>query len=141
MIFFINNNWYSIFFIYVWLFLGLFFIFNSVSNRLSNQLKVTNLSSKLLRIFVFFSLGGLPPLLGFLRKVFILKYSILYFNLFFLVLLVLSSLNILFIYTRYSFLLLRYFSNSKINNYDNSIKIINIIYFLRTLLFCPLIII
>jgi len=133
-------QFFFFFFVYLWLFLGLFFLFNSFSNRLSNQLKVSSLTSKLLSIFVFLSLGGLPPLLGFLRKVFILKYSILYINIFFLVLLVLSSLNILFIYTSYRFLTLRYFSNISLTSYGKNTKIINLFYFLSTLLFCPIII-
>merc|ERR1711902_127688 len=49
-------------------------------------------------ILVFMSLGGIPPLLGFLRKFIVLKILISFFNIFFLILIIFSSLILLYFY-------------------------------------------
>merc|ERR1739845_249692 len=63
---------------------------------------------KLIKIFILLSLGGLPPFLGFLGKLYILKVSMLMINNWFLFLLVMRSLVVLFIYIRFSFIVLSY---------------------------------
>lgn len=50
-------------------------------------------------VFVFMSLGGIPPLLGFLGKLLVLKSSLQYFNFSLILVLVYGSLLVLYTYT------------------------------------------
>jgi len=58
---------------------------------------------KMLLVYLFMSLGGMPPFLGFLGKICILKENIHFINRIFLVSLVLSSLRVLYLYISRSF--------------------------------------
>lgn len=77
--------------------------FNFFYSRLS-QIHSLEIRTKLILVFSFISLGGLPPLLGFLGKVIILKGCLLLITPLFFLFLVFSSLIILFFYLN-----LRYF--------------------------------
>merc|ERR1712049_89377 len=74
----------------------------------SNQISRSGHYNKLIKIFILLSLGGLPPFLGFLGKLYILKVSMLMINNWFLFLLVMRSLVVLFLYIRFSFIVLSY---------------------------------
>lgn len=63
----------------------------------SQTVRIT-LRSKLIFRFFFISLGGLPPFLGFLGKLLVLKNVIVYFNIFLLLMLTFSSLIVLIYY-------------------------------------------
>merc|ERR1711872_260130 len=89
-------------------FLGVYIIFLQPVKRVSIQISSSRHYNKLVKIFILLSLGGLPPFLGFLGKLYILKVSMLMINNWFLFLLVMRSLVVLFIYIRFSFIVLSY---------------------------------
>jgi len=119
---------YSIFFIYCWLFIGIYIIFYNPVKRVSSQMSRSNHYDKLTKIFVLLSLGGLPPFLGFLGKLYIIKISIFTVRNAFLFLLVIRSLIVLFMYMRFSFSILSYPITSTLTGQENRNKIIKMLY-------------
>merc|ERR1711873_327397 len=78
-------------------------------------------------IFIFISLGGLPPFLGFLSKVLVLKLAIYIFNYIFLLIIIYTSLIILYCYISRFFFLLTYSPKIKFDTksfYSSKKKII-----------------
>merc|ERR1711973_1083401 len=88
-------------------FLGIYFIFLSPVKSISAQMLSSSHLNKVIKVF-FLSLGGLPPFLGFLGKLIIIKSSLFVIGPIFLFLLVIRSLIILFIYIRFSFIVLTF---------------------------------
>merc|ERR1712150_366452 len=80
---------------------------------------------KLIKIFVLLSLGGLPPFLGFLGKLYIIKISITVINRIFLFLLVIRSL---FIYIRFSFIILSFPSLTRLRTVETKNKLYKNLY-------------
>jgi len=74
-----------------------------------------NLPAKLLAVFTLLSLGGLPPLLGFLGKVLTLKRVLLYTSLPLILTLVYGSLFVLYVYVSRSFYVLLNNSRLKVS--------------------------
>merc|ERR1712072_708974 len=70
------------------------------------ELRRPRIIYKTLLVYLFMSLGGIPPFLGFLGKICVLKESIYSINRIFLVILVLSSLRVLYLYISRSFFFL-----------------------------------
>merc|ERR1712215_9598 len=68
-----------------------------------SQLSVLNYFHGLGRLIIMFSLAGLPPLLGFLSKLIIIKIILGLTRFFLLIIIVFSSLFILYFYIRYSY--------------------------------------
>ena len=116
------------FFIYYWLFLGVYIIFLHPIKNISNQILRARHYNKLIKIFTLLSLGGLPPFLGFLGKLYILKVSINIISRRFLFLLVIRSLIVLFIYMSFSFIILSFPITVRFNNSETIRKILKITY-------------
>merc|ERR1719481_947478 len=85
-------------FIYVILLLGVLYISDTISRTSFPQIGGINNLSGVIFIFIFISLGRLPPLLGFLGKLIILKRIILIIGLPLFLLTVFTSLIILYTY-------------------------------------------
>merc|ERR1712038_570828 len=83
------------FIIYIYMLSGVIFIYGQV--KLGRFFYINSID-KFFLILVFISLGGIPPLLGFLRKFIVLKMLISFFNIFFLILIIFSSLILLYFY-------------------------------------------
>ena len=65
---------------------------------------------------LFISLGGMPPLLGFLRKMIILKIILInFFNMVFILIVIFSSLILLYFYLSRIYFFLRNIPSLKIN--------------------------
>ena len=117
--------------IYIYMLAGLLF-FNPLKINF-RFLQTYKLYDKFLLIFVFFSLGGLPPFIGFMIKAMVIKKSILILRLVIFIPVVIRSLVILYIYISYSFLNITLSSPSinSINSYYYSPA--KVTYFLRSL--------
>nr|ATD53063.1 NADH dehydrogenase subunit 2 [Paphnutius ruficeps] len=94
--------WLSYFIIYFLMIFLLMILFNKENVNYVNQLFMTTFSSsiKLLFSIMMMSLGGLPPLLGFLPKWVIIQYMIMSEWYFLILFMVLFSLITLFYYIR-----------------------------------------
>jgi len=118
------------FFIYYWLFLGIYFIFLSPVKSISAQMLSSSHLNKIIKVFFLLSLGGLPPFLGFLGKLIIIKSSLFVIGPIFLFLLVIRSLIILFIYIRFSFIVLTFPIISRLIEVENNNTLVKVVYFL-----------
>ena len=110
--------------IYSVLLLGIIFSTDIRSNSSFYQIERLDNFSKIIFIFIFISLGSLPPLLGFLRKLLVLKRLVLIRGLSILIALVFISLIILYTYMSRFFFYLSIIPSMKlrlkINNYKYS---------------------
>nr|APX39810.1 NADH dehydrogenase subunit 2 [Psylliodes fusiformis] len=136
LIYFIIYSLISLNIVLIFYFLNIFYI-----NQLFNSLN-SNKMFKMLFILNFFSLGGLPPFLGFLPKWLVLNYLI-YNNFYILsLILVIFTLLTLFFYIRISFssMMLKtnenLIKNIKINSY---MTILVNIFILKSLFTCTFI--
>merc|ERR1712072_813596 len=86
------------------------------------ELRRPRIIYKTLLVYLFMSLGGIPPFLGFLGKICVLKESIYSINRIFLVILVLSSLRVLYLYISRSFFFLVMAPYQKIRFTQNRIR-------------------
>merc|ERR1711990_635547 len=111
-----------------------FILFFYPVKRVSNQISRSGHYNKLIKIFILLSLGGLPPFLGFLGKLYILKVSMLMINNWFLFLLVMRSLVVLFIYIRFSFIVLSYPIKTRFDERETKNKILKKFYILSIFL-------
>jgi len=84
-------------FIYVIFLLGVLYISDTISSTSFSRIGGTNNLSGVIFIFIFMSLGRLPPLLGLLGKLIILKRIVLIIGLPLFLLTVITSLIILYI--------------------------------------------
>ena len=87
------------------------------------------LMDKVGMVFVFISLGGLPPLLGFLGKLLILKSSLMYFNFIIMLVLVYRSLLVLYTYISRLFFIITSGPTLKVGLKNSKISI-------KTSIFC-----
>nr|YP_010719269.1 NADH dehydrogenase subunit 2 [Antheraea polyphemus]WDR47332.1 NADH dehydrogenase subunit 2 [Antheraea polyphemus]WDR47345.1 NADH dehydrogenase subunit 2 [Antheraea polyphemus] len=119
-----ENLWIFYFFLYSFLISIMCFFFYNLNMFFINQLFINNISPliKLNLLINFFSLGGLPPFLGFLPKWIMINFLMM--NKFYLMtfLFVMSSLIIIFFYIRitYSCLMLNYFKMKWMKIYLNN---------------------
>merc|ERR1712223_334562 len=72
--------------IYMFLLGGFINVFNFQGLKIFNQINSIMFFEKFSIIMLFISLGGMPPLLGFLRKLLILKIIFIYENIFLILL-------------------------------------------------------
>merc|ERR1712045_1022654 len=71
------------FIIYIYMLSGVIFIYGQIKLGRFFYINSINFFDKFFLILVFMSLGGIPPLLRFLRKFIVLKILISFFNIFF----------------------------------------------------------
>jgi NADH:ubiquinone oxidoreductase subunit 2 (subunit N) len=91
-------------FIYIIVILGVILVFKGPQKVTFRQIHSIGYYDQLIAILVLLSLGGLPPLTGFLGKIFILKFRVIQIRIALIIILIFSSLLLLFIYTSYCYL-------------------------------------
>merc|ERR1712154_490910 len=111
---------------YIILLLGVLYTSDTISSTSFPQIGGNNNLPGAIFIFIFISLGRLPPLLGFLGKLIILKRIILIIGLPLFLLTVFTSLIILYTYISRFFYYIRFSPAIKVtkNNGRSKIKII-----------------
>merc|ERR1712062_888823 len=108
--------------IYSILLLGIIFSVNMRSNSSFYQIERLDNLSKILFIFIFISLGRLPPLLGFMIKLLVLIIGI-----FTIISLVFMSLMILYTYISRFFFFLRIIPSIKLRIKTRKIKYLKLV--------------
>merc|ERR1711992_265423 len=83
------------FIIYIYILSGVIFIYGQIKLGRFFYINSINFFDKFFLILVFMSLGGIPPLLGFLRKFIVLKILISFFNIFFLILIIFLFISLI----------------------------------------------
>ena len=122
--------------IYIYILLGIYIFYRMYYYNIFIQINRTNFFDKIIIILLFISLGGMPPILGFLRKLLILKIIFIYENIFLFFLIIFSSLILLYHYISRLYFFLTYVPSIKLRlNYDNNswlkyLYLISIIFFI-----------
>ena len=107
--------------IYIYILLGIYIFYRMYYYNIFIQINRTNFFDKIIIILLFISLGGMPPILGFLRKLLILKIIFIYENIFLFFLIIFSSLILLYHYISRLYFFLTYVPSIKLRlNYDNN---------------------
>lgn len=101
-------------FIYIYLLIGFTLIYKIFNINIFMQINRIIFLDKLLLIILFMSLGGLPPLLGFLRKYLIIKFILYNINIIFTLLVIFSSLYLLYFYLSRMYFFLTYTPSLKL---------------------------
>lgn len=96
-------------------------LFNLIITRFY-ELGGARIRLKTLLVYLFISLGGMPPFLGFLGKICVLKENIYSIDGMFLVSLVLASLRVLYLYISRSFFFLCIVPCQKMRTLQNKIS-------------------
>merc|ERR1712154_516123 len=117
------------------LLLGIFIFYNNFYYNTFLQVNRINFLEKISIVLLFMSLGGIPPLLGFLRKFFILKIIIFYENIILFLLIIFSSLILLYHYISRIYFFLTFFPLLKFNFNVKNISIIKGLYLVSIFLF------
>ena len=108
-------------FIYIYLLLGIYIFYNIYYYNMFIQINRINYFDKIIIVIVFISLGGIPPILGFLRKLLILKIIFIYENIFLFLLIIFSSLILLYHYISRIYFFLTFIPSIKLSfNYINN---------------------
>ena len=121
--------------IYLFLLIGVFILYNLYNLNIFLQINRINYFDKLIITIIFISLGGIPPLLGFLIKYVILKFIIIYEKIFFLLIIIFSSLLVLYIYLSRIYFFLTNIPSIKINLKINYFFFKKILYILSFIFF------
>merc|ERR1712013_248837 len=116
----------SFIFIYIILLLGIVFSTNTRNNTSLFQIEGLDNFSKLM--FIFISLGSLPPLLGFLIKLLVLKSIIYITGIPVIIILVFISLIILYTYISRFFYYIRIAPSVKLTLKTGQLKSIKLIF-------------
>jgi len=121
----INFNLVILFIVvYFYLLLGLVLIFNkNNAKRFTQGLNKISAWDKVIIVLLFISLGGLPPFLGFLIKLIVIKFIIIKNNILLIILLIFISLMLLFHYLSRSYYLLTLYPKIKLVAKLSTIKI------------------
>ena len=128
-------------FIYIYLLLGIYIFYNIYYYNMFIQINRINYFDKIIIVIVFISLGGIPPILGFLRKLLILKIIFIYENIFLFILIIFSALILLYHYISRIYFFLTYVPSMKFSlNYINNswikyLYLISLVIFTLNLLF------
>jgi len=108
-------------FIYIYILLGIYIFYNTYYYNIFIQINRINFFDKIIIIIVFMSLGGIPPMLGFLRKLLILKMIFIYENMFLFLIIIFSALILLYHYISRIYFFLTFVPSIKLNlNYNNN---------------------
>merc|ERR1712122_370770 len=102
--------------------------------RLFIQINRIIFSDKVIIVILFISLGGIPPLLGFLRKFLILKIVLVYENIF-LFLIIIFSLVLLYHYISRIYFFLTFIPSIKIRFSTNNFSWVKFIYIISLIFF------
>ena len=127
--------------IYIYILLGIYIFYNIYYFNIFMQINRINLFDKIIIVIVFISLGGMPPMLGFLRKLLILKIIFIYENIFLFLIIIFSSLILLYHYISRMYFFLTFIPSMKLslNYYNNSwfkfVYLISLIFFMFYFLF------
>ena len=127
--------------IYMYILVGIYIFYNIFYYRLFIQINRIIFSDKVIIVILFISLGGIPPLLGFLRKFLILKIVLVYENIFLFLIIIFSSLVLLYHYISRIYFFLTYVPSMKFGlNYTNNswmkyLYLISLVIFTLNLLF------
>ena len=127
--------------IYIYILLGIYIFYNIYYFNIFMQINRINLFDKIIIVIVFISLGGIPPMLGFLRKLLILKIIFIYENIFLFLIIIFSSLILLYHYISRMYFFLTFIPSIKLslNYYNNSwfkfVYLISLIFFMFYFLF------
>lgn len=127
--------------IYIYILLGIYIFYNMYYYNIFMQINRINFFDKIIIILLFISLGGIPPILGFLRKLLILKIIFIYENIFLFLLIIFSSLILLYHYISRIYFFLTYVPSIKIGiNYNNNswfkyIYLITFIFFIFSFIY------
>ena len=108
--------------IYIYILLGIYIFYNIYYYNIFIQINRINYFDKIFIVIIFISLGGMPPILGFLRKLLILKIIFIYENIFLFLLIIFSSLILLYHYISRIYFFLTFVPSMKLrlNCYNNS---------------------
>ena len=127
--------------IYIYILLGIYIFYNIYYFNMFIQINRINLFDKIIIVIVFISLGGIPPMLGFLRKLLILKIIFIYENIFLFLIIIFSSLILLYHYISRMYFFLTFVPSIKLSlNYHNNswfkfVYLISLIFFMFYFLF------
>lgn len=130
--------------IFIWIYILLLsrlnLMYNYYNFNLFLQINRINLFDKIIIVLIFISLGGIPPILGFLIKFIILKIIFLYENIFILLIIIFSSLILLYYYLSRIYYFLINIPRLKIN-FKLNIFYFKKIFYLFSIIFFNIIII
>nr|WRQ18238.1 NADH dehydrogenase subunit 2 [Multinervis sp.] len=121
----LNSIWMLYLIIYT-LTLGILIMFlNSINLTYINQM-IINSKFKMIKIKIFLvliSMGGMPPMIGFLAKIMVIQMVILNKSLLTLIIMMMTTMMVLFFYMRMSFLIITFSSMKMKWNLNNSKEI------------------
>jgi len=100
--------------IYLYILVGIYIFYNKFYYRLFIQVNRMSFFDKVIIVLLFMSLGGIPPLLGFLRKFLILKIILTYENIYLFSIIIFSSLILLYHYISRIYFFLTFIPSIKI---------------------------
>ena len=100
--------------IYLYILVGIYIFYNKFYYRLFIQVNRMSFFDKVIIVLLFMSLGGIPPLLGFLRKFLILKIILTYENIYLFLIIIFSSLILLYHYISRIYFFLTFIPSIKI---------------------------
>merc|ERR1712235_68290 len=121
--------------IYLFMLVGIYFIYNLYNINIFYQIVSINLFDKFFIVMLFISLGGMPPLLGFLRKYLILKILLLEEKVYIILMMIFSSLLILYYYLSRRYFYLTNLSSLKINYKFNKFYFLKLFYLVSIITF------
>ena len=121
--------------IYVFLLMGIYLFYNSFYYNLFIQINRINFFDKIIIVLLFISLGGMPPLLGFLRKFLILKIIFIYENLILFLIIIFSSLVLLYHYMSRIYFFITFIPSLKTNFSTNNYFITKHFYLISVIIF------
>ena len=121
--------------IYVFLLMGIYLFYNSFYYNLFIQINRINFFDKIIIVLLFISLGGMPPLLGFLRKFLILKIIFIYENLILFLIIIFSSLVLLYHYMSRIYFFITFIPSLKTNFSINNYSITKYFYLISVIIF------
>lgn len=121
--------------IYVVLLIGIYLFYSSFYYNLFIQINRMNFYDKIVIVILFMSLGGIPPLLGFLRKFLILKIIFLYENIFLFIIIIFLSLILLYHYISRIYFFITFIPLLKMNFNKNNFNIFKFFYLASLIIF------
>merc|ERR1711902_97071 len=121
--------------IYMYILVGIYIFYNIFYYRLFIQINRIIFSDKVIIVILFISLGGIPPLLGFLRKFLILKIVLVYENIFLFLIIIFSSLVLLYHYISRIYFFLTFIPSIKIRFSTNNFSWVKFIYIISLIFF------